>query len=314
MNPNNTPTITSNIKRDYSIDSIKGLCMLLVIIDHCGIWLHPAVDCLEVPTFFIASGFVFKADTKFSKLIRSKVRRLIIPYILYTIAYIIICKPTTPLLYNFILPANEPLWFIKTLVWIFLLAFTLTHVPFHRVFKSETEAQKYNKYIILIISFAGAFLASLHHSQLLTLCGLQQAILSLPLFCVGYILKNSKILKFPLSLIAIALWIITARYNIRLHDSYIGPNFLLFYISAIAGFCAIYSIFHLLKRIKALEYIGQKSLEVLGVHIIVIRLITPSLPQWYILIPITVASCLLYAFLLSLTKETIRRFFEKLKF
>lgn len=287
--------------RDHAIDCIKGFCMLLVIIDHCGLWLCPALDCVEVPAFFIASGFLYNSNITFEKLIRAKVQRLIIPYILYTVAYIVLFRPASSLLYNIALPANEPLWFLKTLVWVFLAAYLLDHISFNTLFRNRTKP--YSKYIPLSISIIFAFFASLHHVHILTLIGLQQAIIALPLFYVGNILNRTRILQQRWSLICIAIWLITACSNIHFHNSYIGPNFLLFSISALAGFGALYSLFNYIKHLQPLEYVGKKSLEILGIHSIVIGLLSPLQLPWYLLILTTITLTLFYAYILSLIKR-----------
>jgi fucose 4-O-acetylase-like acetyltransferase len=290
-------------KRDYAIDCIKGLCMLLVIIDHCGIGLCPAVDCLEVPSFFIASGFLFRPNVSFGNLIRVKVRRLVIPYLFYALAYIIIFRPTASLLYNLALPANEPLWFLKTLAWIFLMAYAIYKIPYHRIFEGKKVLVA--RFVTFILTIVFAYLASLHHVELLTLIGLQQAIIALPLFLVGNMLSRFNLRRGLWPLLFIAIWLITARYNIRLHASDVGPNFLLFNISAISGFCAIYGLFHYIKRyaLLPLAFMGIASLEILGIHIIVIRLLSPMLAQWYYLIPATVVLSMLYARVVLLIKQ-----------
>jgi fucose 4-O-acetylase-like acetyltransferase len=294
-------------KRDYAIDCIKGLCMLLVIIDHCGIGLCPAVDCLEVPSFFIASGFLFRPNVSFGNLIRVKVRRLVIPYLFYALAYIIIFRPTASLLYNLALPANEPLWFLKTLAWIFLMAYAIYKIPYHRIFEGKKVLVA--RFVTFILTIVFAYLASLHHVELLTLIGLQQAIIALPLFLVGNMLSRFNLRRGLWPLLFIAIWLITARYNIRLHASDVGQSFLLFNISAISGFCAIYGLLHYIKRyaLLPLAFMGIVSLEILGVHIIVIRLLSPMLAQWYYLIPATVVLSMLYARVVLLVKQRCKK-------
>lgn len=44
------------------LDAIKGLCMLLVLVDHSGFRLPPLLDYVEVPVFFMISGCLFKNE------------------------------------------------------------------------------------------------------------------------------------------------------------------------------------------------------------------------------------------------------------
>jgi fucose 4-O-acetylase-like acetyltransferase len=279
--------------------------MLLVIIDHCGISLCPAVDCLEVPAFFIASGFLFRSNVDFKDLIMKKMRRLIVPYVVYAIAYILIFRPSSSVLYDLILPANEPLWFLKTLAWIFLLAYALNHISFRRLLGCNN--QKVDICICIFVTLVCSYIASQHRVQLLTLVGLQQAIIALPLFYAGSILNKSRLLRMPWIFVCLVLWLVTARYNIHMHDSDVGANFFLFVVSAIAGFCAIYGVFDYIKKFPLMEFMGARSLEILGVHLILIHLISPVLPNKYLLFPVIVALSLAYAWLYSLAKTYLSR-------
>ena len=70
-------------KRMPYIDAIKGISILIVVIDHCGYTLPPILDHIEVPTFFIISGFLFR-NTSFSNIIKKKTIHLIIPYAIFS--------------------------------------------------------------------------------------------------------------------------------------------------------------------------------------------------------------------------------------
>jgi hypothetical protein len=205
------------------------------------------------------------------------------------------------------LPANEPLWFLKTLAWIFLMAYAIYKIPYHRIFEGKKVLVA--RFVTFILTIVFAYLASLHRVELLTLIGLQQAIIALPLFLVGNMLSRFNLRRGLWPLLFIAIWLITARYNIRLHASDVGPSFLLFNISAISGFCAIYGLFHYIKRyaLLPLAFMGIASLEILGIHIIVIRLLSPMLAQWYYLIPATVVLSMLYARVVLLVKQRLKK-------
>jgi hypothetical protein len=56
-----------------------------------------------------------------------------------------------------------------------------------------------------------------------------------------------------------------------------------------------------------LAFMGIASLEILGVHIIVIRLLSPMLAQWYYLIPATVVLSMLYARVVLLVKQRCKK-------
>ena len=75
------------------VDIVKGIAILLVIMGHacCTFpmnldaelsWLHPFFRCVQMPLFFLASGFLFKMNGG-GDFWRKKLTRLLIPYIVF---------------------------------------------------------------------------------------------------------------------------------------------------------------------------------------------------------------------------------------
>lgn len=292
--PKHHPQNPMNQERNYAIDSIKGLCMLLVVVDHCGIPLWPAIDCIEVPAFFIASGFLYRAQQGLKNMLWSKTKRLLLPYLIFALLYILLVRPQTPMLFNLYQPANEPLWFLKTLFWVFLLAGCYDKLPS----LVGPKLGRYKEYLPGLLSLLSALLVSGARFHGLTIAGLQQALLALPLFYAGYYAKNLPPLSLRIAALFGMIWLLTAR-NIHFHDSDIGSNFVLFYVSAWAGFSTLYYIFQRLQRCLPLEYIGRNSLAVLGIHLIVIRLLALWISPWYLLLPAALLITLLCVYPLS---------------
>ena len=69
-------------ERDSSIDFIKGVCVLLIVLGHCqvSISLHDLLFFFHVPLFFIISGYNYRKRVFVSELSVS-CRRLLLPYL-----------------------------------------------------------------------------------------------------------------------------------------------------------------------------------------------------------------------------------------
>ncbi|MBQ8773758.1 MAG: acyltransferase [Muribaculaceae bacterium] len=279
----------ASLQKQYypNLDILKGLCMLLVIIDHCTIGLHPTLDHIEVPIFFIISGFLYRPE-QFISMIRKKTERLIVPYLFFCTLYYI---PTlinyfthgqhtfnivNDVILFYFLPANSPLWFLKTLFWLFILYHTISWISAHY------SKQKYS-----IISLAIAITISLTYyhlnniipcKELLLMSGLPQAIMSLPLFALGTALHlhTSKIDRyntptiFIIAISCIALWIVCARDAILLYSAQFNQYPLLSYICSTTAFIALFLITKHIKSIPILSYLGKNSIIVFGIHLVII--------------------------------------------
>ena len=78
--------MSSFAKRDKSIDFIKGIAIFSVVLAHC--WfisdeLFEFIYSFHMPLFFCISGYLFNTKKKYGELLISKIKTLIIPYILF---------------------------------------------------------------------------------------------------------------------------------------------------------------------------------------------------------------------------------------
>ncbi len=270
-----------------NFDILKGLCMLLVIIDHCTIGLHPILDHVEVPIFFIISGFLYRPE-QFTSMIRKKTERLIVPYLFFCTLYYI---PTlinyftneqhtfnivNDVILFYLLPANSPLWFLKALFWIFILYHTISRASTH-------FNNKQHSFISLIIAISISL--TYHHlkdiipcKELLLMSGLPQALMSLPLFALGRVLHlhTSKInyhnttTTFIIAISCIAVWIACARDAIFLYTAQFNQYPLLSYICSTVAFIALFLLTKHIKSIPILSYLGKNSIIVFGIHLVII--------------------------------------------
>ena len=77
--------------RDKTIDELKGLGILLMLLDHaCSTkYSHAYIQAFHMPLFFIISGFLYKKRS-IKETIKRKFNTLMIPYISFSIIYMII--------------------------------------------------------------------------------------------------------------------------------------------------------------------------------------------------------------------------------
>ena len=71
-------------KRIEFIDLAKGVCILQVILIHCGYSFEPAgLRALRVPLYFVLSGMFFKDYGGFISTVWKKTNKLIIPFLFF---------------------------------------------------------------------------------------------------------------------------------------------------------------------------------------------------------------------------------------
>lgn len=129
-------------KRFIHLDVVAGFMIIYMVLYHCGQWSNTSdnlfMKSLEQMLFFFMSWFFFKAGmffkqgTKLSVCVLSSAKRLIVPFIIYTIIAMPVYAISLILTNRFDLivflkdqllsviycgsaPANLPLWFLPTL-------------------------------------------------------------------------------------------------------------------------------------------------------------------------------------------------------
>ena len=83
----------SNQKRFDELDILKGIGILFMVFDHIG-WgnmVHTYIQSFHMPLFFIVSGFLWTNKYSLFERIKKKMKSLIIPYICFSIFYLLIC-------------------------------------------------------------------------------------------------------------------------------------------------------------------------------------------------------------------------------
>lgn len=144
-------------KNNYTIDNLRFLAIILVILGHSIIIYNPywnlvktsansdllkylcwIIYIFHMPLFVFISGFLFNCNTSLFTLLKKKFKRLIIPYILFSLFYLLPIRyilgyegyVNNTLIYNIVDNIilgkdNGHLWFLPSLYIIFLLFYII---------------------------------------------------------------------------------------------------------------------------------------------------------------------------------------------
>ncbi len=274
----NSSRIKSEKPRIEFIDLAKGICILLVVLMHCGFTKGlPLLGALRMPLYFILSGLFFKDYGSLFNLIIKKTNRLIIPLMFFASIELLIISFQTPLsiLDNIALPfikpgiMNFPTWFLLCLFWVNIFYYFI-HTKCHKIYTK-----------IIFVTLLGFIGATLSYYEVYLPLFMSSAFSATPFFFVGVMLRKTPILyktnhDKSLLLLGLTLLIATITYCYLIHtprisflsNSYSG-NYLEIFIVAV---CSVVGLMLLCKAIKWLpfiSYIGRYSIIVLGMHILV---------------------------------------------
>lgn len=178
------------------VDLAKGFCILLVLIDHCGIQTGAWTNHLRMPLYFVLSGLFFKDYGSSLEFLRKKTNNILIPFIvfygiglLYAFTIDLICH--NPLdVYRIGIPAffyggalnNYALWFLLALLWTNLLFLFISKI-------SQKEGVR------MIVVFTLACLSYwINIESELNYIYIGSALMSFPIFYFGYLLRKTSIL------------------------------------------------------------------------------------------------------------------------
>lgn len=292
-----TTTRTSDTARIAYIDLLKGACIVLIIAIHCNLFseergVPPALTALRVvPFFFFLSGLFFRPYTGFREFLLRKTNTLLVPYLFFQVAFgagLLLKVLLTHTLgdyspvavVRFFTVDNGPLWFVRCLLVINLIYFVLNRwVPG----KIQRLAVCFLPAVLIWMLYRGGFLLPEHlpapwNYLILELLRMPQAMMALPLFCIGHLcrkaLTRTRNLQIEIPLLAVAcavLWLTAEPMN--MHANRYGTNFLLFYLSVLALTLLLVLAGRLVDRVAAIDYLGRNTMIVLGIHFPVILLL-----------------------------------------
>ena len=278
-------------KRIEFIDLAKGICIILVVIGHCGAPINiPGLEIVRMPLYFILSGLFFKDYGGGYNFFIKKTNKILIPFLFF---YLVGCagyygiKFFAPQLlitsasglfdvFNNRQFFNGPIWFLLCLFWCNIIFCQITL----RIKKETLQIL-----LVAVLGFVGWFLGN---EKIFVPMFFDVAFTALPFFAFGYYLKKSEILypnkldKFNIPL-AITFWAIafiltrTTEYRLSLH--YNGLEGWSTYIISITSVLAVLFLCKTIKRVPFVSYCGRYSIVLLCVHHLIYRPLMVLLPK-----------------------------------
>ncbi len=285
-------------KRITYIDTLKGICIILVVFMHCELpdgdselatHIGNALRTYRMPTYYFLSGIFFKLYGGLSDFTRHKVNNIIIPLLFFNLLSFVGCalfafveswKNSVPFQFEWtyvfdILYRNDihlkpvmPLWFLLSLFW--------SNIIFYVLKKWLNDI--WVAISVLCLAIVGYLLDS-HHIELPWF--MVSSLTGLPYFVLGHYVKQFGWLEGH----NISRWMGTVQFFVfafvafLLARDYTDPDSIgnvgqfLFYRYVIP-FTSVLSLFLLCKswprRVPVVTMLGRYSIIVLGTHMFLI--------------------------------------------
>lgn len=276
-------TSNKNIQREEWIDWAKSMAIFCVILTHtidksCSIWLQQLSSFMafHVPLFFFVSGYLFRIkERKFLSFLKSSVKILIIPYIAFNLL-------SAPILFKlqshdvwmtgfieFILCKGQawagPAWFLIALFHIRIASYWLL---------------KTNRSVACSAVVAVALLPLFLSHQLWF--GVSSAMIGLPLFIAGFVMKKYKIVeayshlstlaKYSVPFVLLTIVLLTRHTcSMNIGKGFISSpiSYAIMLLTVIMGL----SFCYLLKgtSLWIVEIISRGCIVIMGLHITIIQ-------------------------------------------
>ncbi len=286
------------MERDRSIDILKGIGILFVIIGHMSQYIpHNLliyIYSFHMPLFFYVSGYLYKEkyeNLTFFEYVKKRFLQLIYPYFTLTIINflwfllkdhtIIGCgKYILSFLYsNYIFDMNYvgAIWFLACLFIVEIFYFLLK--------RKKSNGFLYGSLILCLC--AGLILSKINFIRLPFWIDI--AFFGILFYHFGYFIKCfkekhniNKIARLILIILMILFNILFCVLNSKYCDRFYGRidllylylgNYFYFFISAICGILSWQLISEIIGKNFILELFGKNTLIIMGIHIIILQIL-----------------------------------------
>lgn len=301
----------SNKERVVWIDTAKGVCIMLVVLQHTSNFLNCSYPCqsdfstFRMPLYFILSGLFFKTYENFYGFIKRKTNKLVIPYVFFFVFGGVVI----PILFSHLF--NIRIWSYKDYgfealslvfsekyicnpsIW-FLICLFEVNVVFYLVSKFARkvnnlityECIKEEHWIIILSMISGiiGILFSLYSINVPYF--MDSAFTTVPFFCFGWCLRNyTNILYFDntrrnniLTLIYVCATFFVVHFfkfgyvSIMTNDYGGLLGVFQLYPYGILGTLCVLLMSKLLGKIAVVSFVGRYSIIVLCIHAYTIQL------------------------------------------
>lgn len=256
------------------VDIMKGIGIVLVVLGHTMLTpdIKRYIYSFHMPLFFFISGYVFKnkQSIKNTDFIKNKAKRLLIPYVMF----VLISMPLTikqlginpQKIINSFLLYGETSW--NTPIW-FLFSMFITSLIYFYIDKLNDN---HKNSIVIILVAIGFIMIKLNIKVPLQIIS---SLIGLAFFKLGNSHKKEKFTNFiSKPLIIILMGIIGGvvgvffNSNVNMVGNTYG-NIIYFFIASITNIYFVMGISINIKENCLLEYLGRKSLLIMGMHYLV---------------------------------------------
>lgn len=275
--PHNVTNCVSkdNKKRLQFIDLAKGICIILVILNHFdSVFFNlPNFRALRMPLYFVLSGLFFK-DYDFKVFFSKKLNNIAIPFIFWLGMALMFglfldneFRPRSFYEWTFTheLYSNFALWFLSCLFLTNAIFYILQH------YLSGLALT----FSVILCGAIGVLLGLFHIRGILWI---DSSLSSIPFFYLGYKVKKMlleiKMNNLKLAVIAITLigcvyliWYFLGENHIRLRTNEIVGNPFLIYINGTFLVIGTLLLCRIINWLPVVSYFGRYSIIPLCVHI-----------------------------------------------
>ena len=325
-------SVVSIKKRDPSIDILKGILIIFLVIHHSSdlgnvlgidsvalrfvaIIQRPLALCYFMQAFFLITGFCSNFEKPAKDFIINQIKLLLVPSVVFTLLF---GMTSLDGLKNSALQVlrGGAFWFLTAMLWGKIIYYVM-----HKKIQNKNLLLG----ILVLFSFGGTLLNDI---DLFKNYYWHRQILDLTLFiAIGNIFKkqlvNKKLGWICLGLYATVCMVCFAIYGVKI--PYVTAGFgtsagvwLFHVILAVCGSVAVLNLCKLIKSSKILEYAGKQSLIIYVFHIHFLRIMfngfslllnnaggVGSFAYTAIIVSSTVLNCLFIAYVIENTKLKI---------
>lgn len=269
-------------KRIEFLDLVKGVCIILIVLFHCGACgdFAGGVLALSMPPYFVISGIFFKADC-FKHFFEKKINRLLIPLVFFFSLGILVHWLhfrsldhgilLDPIISDNIL--NYPIWFLICLFWINMI-YGMIYLYLKPMFW---------RFMTVCAFGTLGYLMSVYGVHLPLFLG--SAFSSLPFFFIGILIRKLPLLypnKYTVYELVAAIVILCAGLgyatiydtpHFLFRSNVCDGNLLEVYLLSISLMIGLFLLCKCIRWLPIVSFVGRYSLLMLGLHGLVISVL-----------------------------------------
>lgn len=275
-------------KRLEYIDLMKGICITMVILLHCGFFqgklalINEYLKIFRMPLYFFLSGLFFKTYGGFSSFTIKKINNLVLPYLFFSLLYLIYFTISAHnnidycswkyYFFGLIEPYNYPLWFLRSL----FITYTIYYILQKLISDSKLRilASFITSIFVFYITPSIKEMDNILVDWIYIYLNVLTSFFVLPYIAVAEQFKNKGLLTLSLSkskctlLFFVCLFLSITMYtkNFDLKSAEYGNNLFCLYTSSFLGIFAIYFFSRIFNRVFFFSHIGRYSIIALGIH------------------------------------------------